>query len=153
MKMIIPAALIAAVIGAPALAGTMNQAMNHTMNHDGGRKLMTSLSGAMEVPGPGDVDGTGMFHGTINPGQTKVCYTLSVAKIATATMAHVHRGASGVAGPPVITLEAPVSGSSKACATITRALAKEIMQDPAGFYVNVHNAAYPAGAVRGQLIK
>lgn len=149
MKMIIPAALIAAVIGAPALAGPMN----HAMNHDGGRKLMTSLSGAMEVPGPGDVDGTGMFHGTINSGQTKVCYTLSVAKIATATMAHIHRGVAGVAGPVVITLKAPVSGSSKACATVTRALAKEIRQDPAGFYVNVHNAAFPGGAVRGQLMK
>ena len=43
MNKIFPAALIAAVLVAPALAGTMN--------HNGGRKLMTALSGAMEVPG------------------------------------------------------------------------------------------------------
>lgn len=143
MKMIIPAALLAVVLSAPALA----------MHQEGGRKLMTSLSGAVEVPGPGDAHATGMFKATVNPGQTKVCYTLSVAKLATPTMAHIHRGAVGVAGPVVVTLKAPVGGKSTACATVTRDLAKELIADPDGFYVNVHNAAYPAGAVRGQLMK
>lgn len=145
MKMSIPAALIAAVIAAPAVAGNVEQT--------GGRKLSTSLSGAMEVPGPGDADGTGMFSATVNPGQTKVCYTLSVAKIDTATMAHIHRGVAGVAGPVVVSLKAPVKGQSMACATVTRDLAKELIANSEGFYVNVHNAAYPAGAVRGQLSK
>ena len=143
MKMIIPAALIALALSAPALA----------MHEQGGRKLMTSLSGAMEVPGPGDTDGTGTFSATFNPGQTKVCYTLSVAKIATATMAHIHRGAAGAAGPVVVALMAPASGKSSACATVSRDLAKELINTPEGFYVNVHNAVYPAGAVRGQLMK
>lgn len=142
MKMIIPAALIAVALSAPALA----------MHEQGGRKLMTSLSGAVEVP-PGDTDGTGKFSATVNAGQTKVCYTLSVAKIDKPTMAHVHRGAAGVAGPPVITLKTPTSGRSNACAMVTRALAKELIANPEGFYVNVHNAAYPGGAVRGQLMK
>ena len=145
MNKLFPAALIAAVLVAPAFAGAMN--------HDGGRKLMTSLNGAMEVPGPGDTDGTGKFSATVNPGQTKVCYTLSVAKIDKPTMAHVHRGAAGVAGPPVITLKTPTAGRSSACAMVTRALAKELLANPEGFYVNVHNAAYPGGAVRGQLMK
>ena len=144
MKMIIPAALIAAVLVAPAIADPKH--------HDGGRKLGAALSGAVEVP-PGDTDGTGMFSGTVNPGQTKVCYTLSVARIATATMAHIHRGAAGVVGPPVVMLKTPASGHSTACALVTRDLAKELIANPAGFYVNVHNAAYPAGAVRGQLMK
>ena len=143
MKMIIPAALVAIALSAPALA----------MHEHGGRKLMTSLNGAMEVPGPGDTDGKGMFSATVNPGQTKVCYTLTVAKVATATMAHIHRGALGVAGPVVVVLKAPASGKSMACATVTRDLAKELLSYPEGFYVNVHNAAYPAGAVRGQLMK
>ena len=142
MKMIIPAALVAIALSAPALA----------MHEQGGRKLMASLSGAVEVP-PGDTDGTGRFSATVNPGQTKVCYTLSVAKVATATMAHIHRGAAGVAGPAVVVLKAPASGKSSACATVTRALAKELLTNPEGFYVNVHNAIYPAGAVRGQLMK
>ena len=145
MKMIIPAALIAAVIAAPAFAGNMNQ--------DGGRKLSTALSGAMEVPGPGDPDGTGTFSATVNAGQSKVCYTLSVAKIDPATMAHIHRGVAGAAGPVVTALKAPAAGTSMACAVVTRELAKELIANPAGFYVNVHNAIYPAGAVRGQLSK
>ena len=143
MKLIIPAALVAIALSAPALA----------MHEQGGRKLMTSLSGAVEVPGPGDTDGTGRFSATVNPGQTKVCYTLSVASVATATMAHIHRGALGVAGPAVVVLKAPASGKSSGCATVTRALAKELITNPEGFYVNVHNAIYPAGAVRGQLTK
>jgi hypothetical protein len=32
-------------------------------------------------------------------------------------------------------------------------LAKDILKDPADYYVNVHNAEYPAGALRGQLSK
>ena len=36
---------------------------------------------------------------------------------------------------------------------ITRALALEILKDPAAFHVNVHNADFPNGAIRGQLAK
>jgi hypothetical protein len=31
--------------------------------------------------------------------------------------------------------------------------AKDIVQTPENYYVNVHNAEYPGGAVRGQLSK
>jgi hypothetical protein len=34
---------------------------------------------------------------------------------------------------------------------VTRELARAIIADPSGYYVNVHNATYPAGALRGQL--
>lgn len=119
----------------------------------GGVKLSTTLSGAAEVPGPGDTDGTGSFSARVNPGQGEVCYTLTVANIATATMAHIHRGAAGVAGPVVVPLAAPASGSSRACARVTRELAMALIQHPEEYYANVHNAAFPGGAVRGQLTK
>ena len=66
-------------------------------------------------------------------------------------MAHVHRAPTTAPGPVVIPLTAPTSGTSSGCAEVTRALAMELIRDPAAFYVNVHNADYPAGAVRGQL--
>ena len=71
--------------------------------------------------------------------------------IAPATLAHIHRGAAGVAGPIEIDLTAPSAGSSSGCLAIVLTLADEIVADPAGFYFNVHNGEFPAGAVRGQL--
>ena len=121
---------------------------------DGGRKLQTSLTGAAEVPGPGDTDGRGTATVTVNPGQKRICYKLSVRNIATATGAHIHEGAPTVAGPVVVSLGAPnASGMRSGCVTVTRALALEILKDPGDYYVNVHNAAFPGGAVRGQLAK
>jgi len=119
----------------------------------GGRKLQTSLTGAAEVPGPGDTDGSGTATITVNPGQKRVCYKLSVSNIAPATAAHIHEAAPTAAGPVKVTLGAPTSGTSSGCVTVTRALALEILRRPADYYVNVHNAAFPGGAVRGQLAK
>ena len=123
------------------------------VSQDGGRKLQTSLTGAAEVPGPGDTDGTGTATVTVNSGKRQICYTLAVTAIDAATAAHIHEGKTGVAGPVVVPLEAPADGSSEACVTVTRALALEILKTPADYYVNVHNAAFPAGAIRGQLAK
>jgi hypothetical protein len=36
---------------------------------------------------------------------------------------------------------------------VDRAEAKEILKNPADYYVNVHNAEFPLGALRGQLSK
>ena len=131
----------AALLSAPALST------------DGGRKLDTSLTGAAEIPGPGDSDGSGTAAVTVNAGQNQVCYKLSVTNIATATMAHIHEAAVGAAGPVVVALAPPVTGSSAACVTVSRELALAILKSPANYYVNVHNEPFPAGAIRGQLAK
>ena len=119
----------------------------------GGRKLQTNLTGAAEAPNPGDPDGRGMATVTVNPGKRQVCYTLSVRNIDPATAAHIHEAAVGVAGPVKVTLKAPTTGKSSGSVTVTRELALEILKDPADYYVNVHNPAFPTGAVRGQLAK
>ena len=120
---------------------------------EGGRKLSATLTGAAEVPGPGDTDGAGTASVTINPGQGRICYDLTVRNIDPATAAHIHEAPAGSAGPVVVPLQAPSDGDSSACADVSRELALEILKDPADYYVNVHNAAFPAGAVRGQLAK
>lgn len=120
----------------------------------GGRPLTALLTGEAEVPGPGDPDGSGMALITLNQGQRQVCFDLEVFDIAPATAAHIHRGRAGVAGPVVVTLGPPTSGASSGCVIgIDRALIKMIRQRPEHFYVNVHNADFPAGALRGQLSK
>jgi hypothetical protein len=115
------------------------------------RPFLATLTGAAEVPGPGDTDGTGAAAVTIDAATGEICADLRVDNIAAASMAHIHRGAVGVAGPVEVTLTPPASGSSSACTTATPTLAAEIVANPAGFYVNVHNADFPNGAVRGQL--
>ena len=119
----------------------------------GGRPLTATLSGDAEVPGPGDEDGFGNFDLTVNPGQEEICYELTVADIGMATAAHIHTGAAGESGPPVVMLEAPADGSSDGCLPVERDLATAIVRSPGDYYVNVHNEEFPDGAVRGQLMR
>ena len=121
--------------------------------HQGGRPLTATLTGAAEVPGPGDTDGTGTAQITLNHGQGEVCYELTVDKIAAANAAHIHSGAVDKAGPPIANLTAPTNGSSKGCVSLDKDKINDIIQNPANYYVNVHNAEFPDGAVRGQLTK
>ena len=118
---------------------------------DGGRTFRATLTGAAEVPGPGDPDGRGGAVLRINPGQGRLCFTLSVRNIDPARAAHVHEAAPGAAGPVVVPLDAPAAGRSEGCVDIARTLAQDIVRSPGDYYVNVHNAPYPGGAVRGQL--
>ena len=142
-SMLAPATL--ALVAGLALAGCETVADAVTQG------MTASMTGAQEVPGPGDTDGSGTAEITIVDATDNVCYDLNVRNIGPATAAHIHRGARGVAGPPVVTLEAPTDGGSEGCISAPGALADEIEANPAAFYVNVHNAEFPDGAVRGQL--
>jgi CHRD domain-containing protein len=122
-------------------------------DQQGGRPITITLTGAAEVPGPGDPDGTGTVKITLNPGKSQVCYELTVAKIAPASGAHIHEGAADKAGPPILTLTPPANGSSKECAPLAQEKIMDIIRSPGSFYVNVHNAEFPKGALRGQLSK
>ena len=142
-----------------AAAATLVVAGNAVADHPGGGgvKLSATLTGAEEcnaqgVCNQGDPDGTGTFSGRVNVGQRELCYTLTVANIAPATAAHIHVAPRGRPGPVVIGLAPPTNGSSSGCITgLDRGLLKAIVKNPEQYYVNVHNAPYPAGALRGQL--
>jgi hypothetical protein len=123
-----------------------------------GRPLATTLTGAAEVPGPGDPDASGTAFITLNQGQGEVCFDLSWAGIdGTVTAAHIHVGPAGVAGDVVVPLFAGSfagTDSASGCVSgVSEQLIKAIRQDPASYYVNIHSDVFPAGAVRGQLGK
>jgi CHRD domain len=103
------------------------------------------MTGPVEVP-PGDPDGMGSAQITLDPARGAACVTFTVAGIADVSAAHIHTGAAGVAGPVVIDLPATAG-----CVTADPALLSAIVAGPAGYYVNVHNADHPKGALRGQL--
>ena len=124
-----------------------------SISADGGRPLSASLSGAAEVPGPGDPDGSGKAEVVINQGQREVCFNITVANIAPAVAAHIHVGTADVAGPVVVSLTPPTSSSSKGCVSVDRDLLKAIRNNPSGYYINVQTPDFPPGAVRGQLSK
>lgn len=110
--------------------------------------LSATLTGASETP-PASTDGTGMFMGRLNTGTGQLCYTLTSQNLTALTMAHIHVGAAGVAGPPVVVLAPSVP--SETCIAVDKAVAQKLIATPGNYYVNVHNTAYPKGAIRGQL--
>ena len=125
----------------------------------GGRPLSTTLSGAQEVPsGVGDPDGTGTAKLTLNAGQEEVCYELTWQNLdGTVQRAHIHEAPAGSNGGIVVSLfEAqsfPGTGNASGCdlGDATRDEIQRILQNPSGFYVNIHDTVRPGGAVRGQL--
>lgn len=119
----------------------------------GGTVLTATMTGANEVPGPGDTDGTGTAQVRMIRGAAVICFSITVHGLTLpATGAHIHNGAAGVAGPIVVPLTPPgAGGTSSGCVNSTRTLVAAILDNPAGYYANVHTTDFPAGAVRGQL--
>jgi len=113
--------------------------------------LSAQLKGAAEVPGPGDGSATGTADIMLDTEKLRLCYTISSTGITKATMAHIHKGKAGVAGDPVLSLTVDGSGNSKQCVDVVKDVADAIGAAPGDYYVNVHDEAFPAGAIRGQL--
>lgn len=142
---------IARLALACAVAGGLAAASSQALAADG-TKLMAMMSGAKEKPAAGDPKASGMATVTVDG--TQVCYDLSVKDLAQPTMAHIHKGGPDVAGGVAVALTPPdANGHAKGCATVDAAVAKDIADNPGGYYVNVHSATYKAGAIRGQLGK
>jgi len=76
-------------------------------------------------------------------------------------LAHVHQGVAGANGPVLIdsglsptnpvTLALGAATFSRTGLTVSPATAQGIINNPAGFYFNVHTPLNPGGAIRGQL--
>ena len=111
--------------------------------------LTATLTGKAEKP-KGDLNGSGIAIVDLSGGKRTVCWEFrNIKNIAKPTAAHIHKGGPGVAGPVVV----PFGGAYKAkgCISSTKAVIEAIEAHPGRYYVNIHNAAFPGGAIRGQL--
>ncbi len=109
-----------------------------------------TMTGAAQVPGPGDPDGGGTALLSIDSGRNLLCLTLTVTGIEPPTSIHVHEGPAEVTGPVVASLT-PGDDGSPACVPLAPDVVNKIRENLAGHYVDVHNAEFPDGALRGQL--
>lgn len=126
-----------------------------------GRPFRTALSGANEVPAnPHGAAERGGAWIKLDERRGRVCWKFAkltlTAGEALPTAAHIHNAAAGTAGPVVVTLftgaAAPASYPTPVtCVAAAADVIQRIRQDPAQYYVNMHNAAHPSGVVRGQL--
>jgi len=114
-----------------------------------GAPRITTLSGGEEVGAAGgDSDGTGFASIRLNVGKGRVCWDISFANIATPFASHIHAAPAGVNGGIVV----PLDPFQPGCASgVDPELVQAIIDFPEQYYVNVHNADFPGGAIRGQL--
>ena len=118
-----------------------------------GDPLTATLSGSAETPA-GDPDGTGKVRVTSDLQEGLICWSITFKGISKPTGAHIHKAAAGSAGPVVIPISTPSDkGAAKGCTAAGRALIKDIVANPDQYYLNIHTADFPAGAIRGQLAK
>ena len=110
--------------------------------------LKVDLTGAQETP-PVTTSATGTATITIAADKS-VSGTIKTKSI-DGTMAHIHVGAPGKSGPPIITLTKNADG-----AWMVPAGSKLTDEQYASFkagdlYVNVHSAMHQPGEIRGQI--
>lgn len=137
----------------PTATQTVQLAVVAGVDH-GGAPFRVHMSQELTTTVEGDPDGSGFATITINIGQGETCWDLRVSNVLLpAGAAHIHRAAPGLSGPIVIGLSAPdAGGTATGCTSeANRDLLKEILQHSERFYVNVHTAEFPKGAIRGQL--
>ena len=109
------------------------------------------LTPSQEVP---PCSGTGSGNATVAFDSThqNITVTITVANLGSPINAfHIHVGAAGVAGNVVVNLIGLggqfVNGTMAGTFPIDAATAQGMLQNPSGYYVNVHTNQCPGGAV------
>ena len=118
-----------------------------------------SLNGSNETTPPALIIGaTGTSTMTVSG--NSIAWTLTTANFAAGTTApaggttlpaHIHLGATGVAGGIMVPLTATVNGTTSGTVTVVDSVLTHLRAGES--YVNVHTAARPGGEIRGQLTR
>ena len=115
----------------------------------GANKLSAQLRGSNEVPAA-PASNRGRVEITLKPSVGKVCWEFFITKIdSKPNAAHIHKGRPGVSGPVFIPLG--TTFKRQGCFAAAKAKIRAVAAKPGAFYVNVHDAKHPGGAMRGQL--
>ena len=132
--------VIAALIATLVLAAPAGAAV---------KRLEANLKGSAAT----DTDGSGKAKLRLNRERKRVCFTITVRNIDDVIAAHIHRRSDG--GIVVGLIEAPASGKRFTGCTedVSKALIRRIVRRPRRYYVNVHTAPFPGGAIQGTLHK
>jgi CHRD domain len=158
---LVAAAFAAVALATGALAGSAKKPPKPTKPQKvaklESRALFAVLTGRNEVAngrrGAGDPDGRGSFTAIVDGNQ--LCFGVTVTNLDAPVAAHIHAGRRNQSNPPLIPLTPqPATGDPGAaggCVTVEPTVAQAILKNPHKYYFNVHTAAFPGGAVRGQL--
>jgi CHRD domain len=105
----------------------------------------------------GDPDGKGFAVVRVTK-SNQVCAAIIVEGLSTPAAAHIHQGKPFENGPIVVGFVPPAAFSGTGdpaatgvCVAVDPGLAFDLRKHPSRYYVNVHTADFPNGAVRGQL--
>ena len=140
---------ILAAVGATALAGCAT--LEEEAVDAASDTYKATLTGANEVGG-GDPDGSARAEISVSDSFDQICWEIKdIVGIDPPTAAHIHYGRAGTNGPVVFTLERSNEGRWQGCKDGREWTENRLQGNLADFYVNMHNAAYPDGAIRGQL--
>ncbi len=144
---LLPAVLVAPLAVGAVTAAAVPAAASTTT-------LTAHARGVDELPTPGPAAATATATFTVDTAAGRICYQMTAAGLGgPATAAHIHQGAVGVTGPHVVVLDpAKVNTGTATCLSVATSLAAALVANPAGYYFNVHTAAFPDGAARGQLM-
>ncbi|MDH3539067.1 MAG: CHRD domain-containing protein [Acidimicrobiia bacterium] len=112
-------------------------------------RFAVELSSSEVVPGPGLPGGSGAVDLSVTAGG-EVCFSLEFNGVSGVTAAHVHEGAAGAVGPPVVDLGLS-GGDAFGCVSTATEAAVGILDRPEDYYVQVHTGSHPDGALRGQI--
>jgi CHRD domain len=131
--------------------------------------LRAQMSGGEEAPTPLNTGAVGTAEVAVDVSNREITVVLNLFNLPTGTTAgHIHAGARGTAGPVIVDFTFPAGRTGdlpitfrlgeaafRARPEIGIATFDDAMQTITGGngYVNVHTTQYPAGEIRGQLVR
>ncbi|MFO1425926.1 MAG: CHRD domain-containing protein [Steroidobacteraceae bacterium] len=117
---------------------------------EGAQLVISQMTGRQEAPAVASANG-GRASVTVNTVAKKLTVHVNTTGLTDATLAHIHRGARGAAGPVAINLTKDATGTRWSATAVT--LTDDQLADyrAGNWYVNVHTPANPGGEVRGQV--